>query len=264
MYNSLDELTLILKKAGSLRNQINNLKISKLILSGPLNGTDFKAIRDQKELTHLDLTNCQFVGGGRAYIIIDNRIKIKCISTANELSDYMLVRMKNSKGYEAVFLPQGLLRIGKSALAGHTSLKSIIIPDSVEEIDDSAFNCCCELIEIRFGTNLKRIGDYAFWRMNSLTYLLIPSNVKEIGISSLSSTKLEVVKILNPHPPQIKKEIFEPMILAFFKKLKTKKHELVKLSPFFITSCKVIVPKNCITRYKRAPGWKYFPNIVSE
>lgn len=264
MSSSTDEFSVVLKTAGSLRSQIKDLNIKNLKISGPLNGTDFKAIRDQKELTHLDLSNCQFVGGGRAYIIIDNRIKIKCISTANELSDYMLVHMENCKGYEAVFLPQGLLRIGKSALAGHNSLKSIIIPDSVEEIDDSAFNCCCGLIEIKLGTNLKRIGDYAFWRMHSLTYLLIPSNVKEIGISSLSSTKLEVVKILNPHPPQIKKEIFEPNILAFFKKLKTKKHELIKLSPFFTTSCKVIVPKNCITRYKRALGWKNFPNIVSE
>lgn len=264
MFGSLDELSLVIQKAGSLQRHIVNCKIKYLKLSGPLNGTDFKTIRGLKELTHLDLSECQFVGGGRTYVINNYGKKIKCVARANELSDFLLAHMENCNEYEHVCLPAGLLRIGKSALAGHNSLKSIKIPDSVEEIDDSAFECCCGLIDIQLGTNLKRIGDYAFWRMHSLTYLLIPSNVEEIGISSLCSSKLDVLKILNPYPPHFKKEVIAPNIIAGFKKLNTKKHELLKLSPFCTTQCKVIVPKNSITRYKRAPGWRNYPNIVSE
>jgi len=250
-------------KSGSLRNLLKLLasQIESLKISGPLNGTDFKAIRDLKDLECLDLSNCKFVGGGRSYTIIDNREKKRCIAKADELSDYLLVHMEGCKEYKEVILPEGINRIGKFALAGHNAMKSIKIPDSVVEIDDSAFACCCGLIQLNLGKNLKRIGDGAFGIMHSITEIEIPSSVEYLGKTSLFTRKLEKIKVLNPTPPKLQMEYFvfpSVKLPSVFKDIKVIRSVM---NPFNTRTCKLIVPKGSLTRYKRAFGWKDFMNI---
>lgn len=268
MCNSTSKLILTIQKAGSLSNilKFQSNAIESLSLSGPINGTDFKAIRDLKELEYLDLSNCKLVGGGRSYTIIDHRVKKRCIAKADELSDYLLVHMEGCKEYKEVILPEGLNRIGKFALAGHNALKTITIPDSIVEIDDSAFDCCCGLIKINLGKNLKRIGDGAFWLMHSLTEFVIPSSVEYIGKTSMVSSKLEKIKVLNPTPPKLKMDYFTFPGLKQLNTFRNEKVKRSKLNPFNTNTntCKLIVPKGSLTRYKRAAGWKDFKNITVE
>lgn len=257
-----------IKKAGSLHNIIKIVcpKIVSLKISGPLNGTDFKAIRDLKDLEYLDLSNCKFVGGGRTYTINDYGEKIKCIASPDVLSDYLLAHMEGCKEYKEVILPEGINRIGKFALSGHNALKTITIPDSVLEIDDSAFSCCCGLIQINLGKNLKRIGDGAFWIMHSLTEIVIPSSVEYMGKTSMVARKLENIKVLNPIPPKLQIEYFKFPGLKQFSAFKNKKVKINKINPFSTNTktCKLIVPKGSLTRYKRAIGWRDFKNISVE
>lgn len=51
-------------EAGLLRNNIQDFQLKSLTISGPINGTDFLTIRDLKELTNLDLSDCKIVDGG--------------------------------------------------------------------------------------------------------------------------------------------------------------------------------------------------------
>lgn len=268
MPNTDTSHSIILTKAGSLRNLLKLVpsQIESLTLTGPINGTDFKAIRDLKELEYLDLSNCKLVGGGRSYTIIDHRVKKRCIAKADELSDYLLVHMEGCKEYKEVILPEGLNRIGKFALAGHNALKTITIPDSIADIDDSAFDCCCGLIKIDLGKNLKRIGDGAFWLMHSLTEFVIPSSVEDIGKTSMVSSKLEKIKVLNPTPPKLKMEYFTFPGLKQLNTFRNEKVKRSKLNPFNTNTntCKIIVPKGSLTRYKRASGWRDFKNISVE
>ncbi len=54
--------------------------------------------------------------------------------------------------------------IGEGSFSGYTyNLTSVVIPDSVEEIEGSAFSQCQRLQGVTFGSGLKSIGGYAFY-----------------------------------------------------------------------------------------------------
>lgn len=54
-----------------------------------------------------------------------------------------------------------------------------MIPDSVEVIDNQAFNSCSSLKYITFGSNLERIGRFAFQK-TAIESIDIPANVEVI------------------------------------------------------------------------------------
>ena len=95
-------------------------------------------------------------------------------------------------------LPANLERIGYMAVAECVKLQSIDIPASVEEIDDRAFEDCRSIQTITFGgapagaprrfnapaasaSQLRRIGNWAFYNAHKLQNLVIPEGVTEIG-----------------------------------------------------------------------------------
>ncbi len=104
------------------------------------------------------------------------------------------------KGYynlQQLVLPAGLQKVSYMMVAGCKNLQSINIPASVEEIEQSAFEDCRSLHSITFGgsanpapgrfnapaaaSQLKRIGNWAFYNAHELQHLDIPEGVTEIG-----------------------------------------------------------------------------------
>ena len=104
---------------------------------------------------------------------------------------------KDCYNLKTLKLPSGLTKIGYMAVAGCKNLQSIDIPASVEEIAQSAFEDCRSLQTITFGgsanpapgrfnapaaaSQLKRIGNWAFYNAHELQHLTIPEGVTEIG-----------------------------------------------------------------------------------
>ena len=66
---------------------------------------------------------------------------------------------------------------------GNTTLTSVSIPNTMEEIGENAFMRCTALSTLRFapGSKLKTIGKYAFQGCSSITSLTIPDGLKNIG-----------------------------------------------------------------------------------
>ena len=105
------------------------------------------------------------------------------------------------KGYynlQQLVLPEGLQKVGYMMVAGCKNLQSIDIPASVEEIEQSAFEDCRSIQTITFGgapagapgrfnapatsaSQLRRIGNWAFYNARELQHLDIPEGVTEIG-----------------------------------------------------------------------------------
>ena len=104
---------------------------------------------------------------------------------------------KDCYNLTAFKLPASLTKINYMAIAGCKNLQSIDIPASVEEIEQSAFEDCRSLKSITFGSSanpapgrfnapaaasqLKRIGNWAFYNAHELQNLVIPEGVTEIG-----------------------------------------------------------------------------------
>ena len=105
------------------------------------------------------------------------------------------------KGYynlQQLVLPVGLQKVSYMMVAGCKNLQSINIPASVEEIEQSAFEDCRSIQTITFGVSsasapgrfnapatsasqLRRIGNWAFYNAHELQHLDIPEGVTEIG-----------------------------------------------------------------------------------
>jgi hypothetical protein len=105
------------------------------------------------------------------------------------------------KGYynlQQLVLPAGLQKVSYMMVAGCKNLQSINIPASVEEIEQSAFEDCRSIKSITFGgssagapgrfnapatsaSQLRRIGNWAFYNAHELQNLEIPEGVTEIG-----------------------------------------------------------------------------------
>ena len=104
------------------------------------------------------------------------------------------------KGYynlQQLVLPEGLQKVSYMMVAGCKNLQSIDISASVEEIEQSAFEDCRSIQSITFGgapagapgrfnapataSQLKKIGNWAFYNAHELQHLDIPEGVTEIG-----------------------------------------------------------------------------------
>lgn len=80
---------------------------------------------------------------------------------------------------EIVF-PETLEYIGKSAFSSIRAVATLTLPDSLIEIDDSAFFNMTNLSEVVFGSDLERIGASAFQRCGKIKSLEFPDTLEVI------------------------------------------------------------------------------------
>ena len=91
-------------------------------------------------------------------------------------------------GYGKIVFDDVVRRIGSGVFGAYTNsgknstLTSIIIPDSVKQIESFAFSGCTELCVVILPEGLHEIGPRAFVECDKLTSIEIPKNCTEIGI----------------------------------------------------------------------------------
>ena len=99
-------------------------------------------------------------------------------SNLKECKDRFVDPFKVKDG--VVVIPDGTEVIGRT-LKGNTSLKRVVIPDSVTEIGTSAFEGCTGLTSIDIPNSVTEIRGWAFQECTGLTSIVIPDSVTEIG-----------------------------------------------------------------------------------
>ena len=100
-----------------------------------------------------------------------------------------------NKTITKVTIPSTVTSIEIAAFEHCTSLRTIILPDSVQEIGNYSFAYDSNLNSVTLGKNLKRIGASSFMECTSLKSINIPDAVEEIGISAFDSTLIESIKL---------------------------------------------------------------------
>lgn len=192
-------------EAGTLKTLLggNESTIEHLILSGKLNGTDIKLIREmikEANLSSLDIEEAQIVAGGEAY----NSIKDIDYFTENDVvGKYMFyslvglhkitlpkgvkvvenISLNSCVNLSSVVLPKGLTSIGEYAFTNNKGLKTIDIPETVTEIKIGAF-AQCGIQSITLPKNLKSIEKHLFYWSQSLKAITIPEGITSIGIEA--------------------------------------------------------------------------------
>ena len=175
--NTTTERTIHVATAGTLADYISEAEkynIDELTLTGELNGTDFRLLRDmagndylgqetEGRLTVLDLSNAKIVAGGETYLET---------KSLNGYSRSMSGNFHYSVSYNNV-IPQYVFYL--------CNLKIVNIPNSVTKIEDGAFLSCSSLTSVTISNGVTSIGSQAFDSCRGLAFVTIPNNVTSIG-----------------------------------------------------------------------------------
>ena len=99
-----------------------------------------------------------------------------------------------SSSLTSIVIPDGVEEIAESAFEGSVSLASVELPASLTVLGNYAFADCTALTSIELPEGLTKIGNYAF-DASGLTSLVIPSTVTSIGTNALRDTALTSFEI---------------------------------------------------------------------
>lgn len=157
--------------------------IEELTLTGELNGTDFRLLRDMAGemdfertsgiLRKLDLSGARVVAGGTYITDWDWNFSM----TKNDvLPSRIFVGCKLT----SIIMPNSVTTIEEGAFWGCHNLTSITISNSVTSIEESAF-AECGLSSVTIPNSVTSIGVQAFAWCNGLTSITIPNSVTIIG-----------------------------------------------------------------------------------
>ena len=208
--------TVHVAEAGTLPSLISEeekYQITEIKITGNLNGTDFKFIREmiglngifnmtsnpvlktEGKLIYLDLSDSYVIEGGESYFtIIDNSLNYYIYTKNNQFPANFLGGP--STNIQTIMIPHSVNSIGSSAFGGCTALTSVNIPNGVTTIEGSAFYKCSALTEIEIPKSVTTIGSSAFEGCSSLTKIDIPDGVTTIeseafyGCSALTSINI--------------------------------------------------------------------------
>lgn len=175
------------EQAGTLPELIgeeNKFLISEMKVTGLLNGTDIRFIREMagrdvtnKEtvgvLTILDLREADIVEGGDYYC----QGKTQYYSSNMAIGDNMFMQCN----LVDVRLPENIKSIGSSAFSSCNGLRNISLPEGLTTIGGNAFYNCTELTSISFPKGLATIGGNAFDTCTGLTSISFPIGLTTIG-----------------------------------------------------------------------------------
>ena len=102
-----------------------------------------------------------------------------------------------AKPDETYTIPSTVKEIAAKAFQGATKLTSLIIPTSVEKIQEQTFRQNYKLASVKFcePSKITNLSAYSFWQCTSLTEVTLPSSITEIGKVFLLCENLETVNV---------------------------------------------------------------------
>lgn len=208
--------------AGTLSSLIpseDKYLIDTLTVTGYLNGTDIKFIRDMGGnvdgyssagiLKVLNMTGADIVAGGSPYYTSYSTTKdaigyyffaycdkLKSIAFPDKATVIYSYACYGCSLLTSLTLPTSLTTIGSYGLYGCTALKSITLPDALVNIGERAFESCGALTSVVIPSNVTNIGAFAFKSCSSLGTVTIPDNVTNIGMAAFQlCTALVTIKL---------------------------------------------------------------------
>jgi hypothetical protein len=154
------------------------------------------------------------------------------------IRDYAFYQMQTLK---SVTIPDGVRHIGYSAF-GSTALESIVMPNSIIDMDQQAFSSCKALKSVVLSQELTSIPVSAFLGCTALEGIDIPAKVDTIaGRAFQSCTALKTVTMRGATPPHL-------VAIAFNN----------------VTLTSIVVPRGSADAYKAATNWSDYAEIITE
>ena len=144
---------------------------------------------------------------------------------------------------DSLYLGRNLKRTDEyyAGLFEDSSVKKLIVGNTVTEIENCSFSDCDNLTEISLPNSVTTIGQFAFSDCDNLTEISLGKSVAEIGSGVLTGcSNLTTIYSLNPTPPTFESDEF------------TNKQYI---------NMNVYVAKGSLAAYQTAHIWKNFWNL---
>ncbi len=143
-----------LETAGTLADSLA-AKVINATISGPINGTDFKYMRQLNAKGHLvaiDLTDAKVVSGGDAYYESFR-------TAANAIGEKLF---HGCLKLTHIRLPESTTKIASNAFS-NSGLKGVVIPDAVTSVGGDAFAYCKQLNTVTVGEKVRSMSQGVFY-----------------------------------------------------------------------------------------------------
>ena len=98
-----------------------------------------------------------------------------------------------SSSLSSVVIPEGVTSIGESAFDHCYDLTTVSLPEGITRIADSAFESCVTLNSIKLPSSLQEIGIQAFMNCFELTSINIPQGIKTIPFFCFSGSGIKSI-----------------------------------------------------------------------
>ena len=199
----------------------------------------------------------------------------------NDYFSYSNSSLYSSLGFQNLYLDGQLItdiifpstvRVVRN-FAKYKRLSSVIIPSTVEEIDDYAFFGCNNLRKATIEEGVKRIGDGAFYGCDRFSvFPTIPSTVEQIGSKAFKSAGYNSIGgkalsiILPKSLKQMGSEVFADCELQSIV-IKAKQPPVIPNDAFTdeqYKSIPLLVPYGMRSVYEQAEGWQQFQTIIDD
>ena len=195
------EARVAVSKAGGLEAALKGEDLEKLtklvVTSGSLNQTDLAYITQSLKIEEIDLTNATLSLQEEDKGFYNNSTLKKIIAPAN-LEKTQQAWFSNTLATELIFPGNKLHFFGGASY--NEKLKSIILPNSVEELGEKAFEGG-SFETITLSSKLKTIPAETFKGCRLLTQITIPASITEVGsLAFKGCNKLKSIIFLCPAP----------------------------------------------------------------
>lgn len=262
------------QSAGSLSSLIEDSQknqITDLTITGNLNGTDIRFIREmagrdvegnetEGTLSVLDLSGATIVSGGDYYY----KQYFEYKTSDNEIGENMFIDC----GLSSIVMPDDITVIGIGAFKGCANLVSASISEKVTNIKSSAFEGCSQLESVVFPQNITELGSLSFKGCKALKTFTFPK-VTSLADEILSGCDALVSVTIPETVTAVGSLVFAGCIKL------AEIHVAASLPPDIGWSwqpfqnvdkntCKLFIPAGSLASYNFAKEWGDFTNKIEE
>lgn len=175
---------------GTLSDKVGTRKyfVDSLTVSGDINDRDLKYLWEAAfygTVSYIDISNV---------LIADKKLPNNAFfySAEQAFTQYGRDDIGNQHiKLKTLKLPDDIEEIGKSAFAYSFHLEEMNFPANLKRVDPYAFNCSGLKGDIVLPDNLEEVGNYAFYNMESIKKVTILGSIREIGDFAFRNSRID-------------------------------------------------------------------------